>query len=424
MAIADNTPALQEILAAVNALPEAGGGTNIVPVTYIRDGVTNWTKEYEAGEIVMLTDPGDVIANNVTVADDSSVEIPALYKAALTQNWYGSYQAAMDADFAEGGMYAKRFKIPADISGLSGGYHKVGFVYRLFDGSVRTLHQELRVDIKPVSSGQAPQMVSHNGPSLLVDYYAIKENADKSTTDFRNHIASATLEADQGGDYVRITTNGGDPYVAVIPMQSTKVKVSKYLAMRYRTNYQNKGQFFIGSGTRWTGGTDEVFFTNNADGEWHDVIVDVSSKLTNNEVGYLRLDMFAGAAPSGSYFDVQYVAFFETEADAINHTQSVMLNESYEAFYVNDEIYDGMNYGAVDEKLDAINNTITFPSGTAHDSITLQGWVCYSIPTEDFGYYIDDDTNIVYGQYGMDGSGVVMKIVAPKSGAVITETTE
>ncbi len=74
-----------------------------------------------------------------------------------------------------------------------------------------------------------------------------------------------------------------------------------------------------------------------------------------------------------------------------------MQNCSFDTFYVNGEMY--FPDGGAGDKLDAINNTLTFWAGEPHDSMALRGWIGFNQPVDQFGYYIDGYYNVTWGDF-------------------------
>ena len=114
--------------------------------------------------------------------------------------------------------------------------------------------------------------------------------------------------------FIRLTAAGGDPYVAIIPLNSNYV-LPNYMAISYRTNSAVEGQFFMGSGAGWSGNGDS-FMVTWTEGDWSFVIVDLSqtgvTSVTDNKYTYLRMDFFAGDSAEGDYYDIEYIGFFNT----------------------------------------------------------------------------------------------------------------
>ena len=124
-----------------------------------------------------------------------------------------------------------------------------------------------------------------------------------------NQIASAVLSDD--GTYVTITSGaGGDPNFFVLPGGS-RIEGVKYVSLVYRTTIAAGGEFFIGSASI-TGGADELKFDYVADGEWHVLLLDLSthSTVVDGLVNYLRYDFYMGG--ENQSIDVKEIVLFNS----------------------------------------------------------------------------------------------------------------
>ncbi len=73
------------------------------------------------------------------------------------------------------------------------------------------------------------------------------------------------------------------------------------------------------------------------------------------------------------------------------------VNASFDTFYVNGGMFFEADGGAGD-KLDKIDNTISFEYGKEHKTMALRGWIGFNQAIDQFGYYIDSN-EIVWGEY-------------------------
>jgi len=129
-----------------------------------------------------------------------------------------------------------------------------------------------------------------------------------------NDTAAGEVTTEDGTTFVRLTATGGDPYFMIIPLGSNIP--SDIVAIAYRTNSTFGGQFFVGSGAGITAQGDN-FVVDWIEGGWNLMVIDLSTvqgltSITGDMVNFLRLDFFTGAGDEGDYFDLEYVAFFET----------------------------------------------------------------------------------------------------------------
>ena len=228
-----------------------------------------------------------------------------------------------------------------------------------------------------------------------------------------NQIASSEVITEGDYTFARLTAAaGGDPYFAFIPLNSNYM-LPQYMAISYRTNSTTDGQVFLGSGTGWNGQGD-VFNVAWNEGDWNYIVIDLSAQgltsITGGLLTYARLDFFAGDSAEGDYFDIEYIAFFNTaeyaEAYAFakhppyidaDDATAGKVNHSFDTFYVNGSMYFPVDGGAGD-KLTAQNNTLTFGAEDAHDSLALRGWIGFDQAIDSFGYFIDNYT-MVYGEF-------------------------
>ena len=130
-----------------------------------------------------------------------------------------------------------------------------------------------------------------------------------------NDLGTTEMLTEAGRTFYRLTSAGGDPYIAFIDGQK-QLKIGRYMAVSYRTNSAKIGQFFMGSGDGWNGNGDQFLQDWNEDGNWNLAIIDLDNvgltALTDYVLNYARLDFFTEAGAEGDYFDVEYIAFFNT----------------------------------------------------------------------------------------------------------------
>ena len=248
-------------------------------------------------------------------------------------------------------------------------------------------------------------------PALIIEPDFISAQALDTNPTVANHIGSAEVMTEGNRTFVRLTSAGGDPYVAVVGIGSNYT-LPGYMAVVYRTNATVEGQFFMGSGAGW--GAADCFNVNWNEGEdWNLLVVDLSSvagSVVDGLVNFARLDFFAGNASEGDYFDVQYIGFFNTAEYALDYDFKVnppyveidsaeagKKGHSFDTFYVNGEMFFQPDGGHGD-KLTEIGNTVSFPAGKPHDSMVLRGWIGFDQPIASFGYFIDNYT-MVYGDF-------------------------
>jgi len=97
---------------------------------------------------------------------------------------------------------------------------------------------------------------------------------------------------------------------------------NKFVRVRYRTSETGGTGQILANG----GAFQETVFAWNGDGEWHDIIVDLSGYANwYGEIDWFRIDYMDNLA-WGS-IDIEYVAFFETAMDAYEWTEDMNVEE-------------------------------------------------------------------------------------------------
>ena len=86
---------------------------------------------------------------------------------------------------------------------------------------------------------------------------------------------------------------------------------------------------------------------------------------------------------------------------------------SYDTFFANGEMYFPQD-GQAAVKLEMQNNTVEFADGAAHDSIALRGWIGFSQPIAQFGYFIDT-YDFVYGDFKQATEDAVLGAGGPNA---------
>ena len=159
-----------------------------------------------------------------------------------------------------------------------------------------------------------PEPVDPNAPIAIGDANYL---AGAAMGPNNSQVSSAVVSED--GAYVTITSGEGkDPNFYVLSSGSMIPGV-KYVAIKYRTTFSGtggNGEFFIGSGANPMGGVDELKFEYIADGEWHVLILDISTVSSVNAEGlvnYIRYDFYLGA--ENTSIDIANIALFGS-ADA------------------------------------------------------------------------------------------------------------
>ena len=135
-------------------------------------------------------------------------------------------------------------------------------------------------------------------------------------------IVSSTMTVEDGRSFARIRVSNWDPYF-VINETHNETHIGRYMAISYRTNIAAKGRLLIGVGECWNNVDDVIILDWNEDENWNVMIIDMHTALpalSNDLITYGRLSIFDNTnmylGQETDYFDVEYVAFFDTEEAA------------------------------------------------------------------------------------------------------------
>ena len=169
------------------------------------------------------------------------------------------------------------------------------------------------VTTEEVTTADPTQPVVMGDAAYIAEMAVIGSNTPGSTM----AVGEITTEYDR--TFVRLTATGNDPYFMVFA-PGANIQ-SDIVAISYRTNSAAKGQFYVGSGAGITAKGDNFFF-EWTEGGWALLVIDLSTveeltSITGDMVNFLRLDFFHnGTFAEGDYIDIEYVAFFDSVADA------------------------------------------------------------------------------------------------------------
>ncbi|MBP3699230.1 MAG: hypothetical protein J6J01_07105 [Oscillospiraceae bacterium] len=135
-------------------------------------------------------------------------------------------------------------------------------------------------------------------------------------------IVSSTMTVEDGRSFARIRVSNWDPYF-VINETHNETHIGRYMAISYRTNIPATGRLLMGVGECWNNVDDLIDVDWNEDGNWHLMIIDVHTALpalANNLITYGRFSIYENSdaylGQATDYFDIEYIAFFDTEEDA------------------------------------------------------------------------------------------------------------
>ena len=240
-------------------------------------------------------------------------------------------------------------------------------------------------------------------PVLMLDAEQISNAAYTNAQD----ILSADLMVEGKRTFTRLVANEngyGDPYLYVIPTNSNYT-LPQYMAISYRTNSVLDGQFFIGS-DRGPTGQGDMFSVYWDEGEaWNLLIVDLTTvgvtSIRDNLIGFLRFDFFTSLCFVGDYFDVEYIAFFNSPEYARDYDYAMHKAPTWQedASIIKHVSFDELFYGD--------NRTGIFTPGHSAgwdlvanfndfsvDTLNYWGWVAYCGEFGQFGYQINGGTPV------------------------------
>ena len=144
---------------------------------------------------------------------------------------------------------------------------------------------------------------------------------DLTTEDIQSSFANtANMTVEMGDGYTTFTATANDPYTW-LQCPTAKPCEMKYAKILYRTTANYKGEFFCtrsDNGAMGSAGTNQQWKWNTS-GEWETIVVDLTAwKDAPDSVTFsiFRIDPLEGGVKAGSSIDIQYYAFFTTDADA------------------------------------------------------------------------------------------------------------
>lgn len=130
------------------------------------------------------------------------------------------------------------------------------------------------------------------------------------------HDIVSGVTVTNNGEYATYTAVNGDPYIY---LRATTASVSdKYVLIKYRTSAALSGQLYFKSAEP------SVLINWNGDGEWNTIIVDATAAGVNwSNKSIFRFDPLHSnsATVSGNSIDIEYIAFFASESEALRYAQ-------------------------------------------------------------------------------------------------------
>ena len=194
---------------------------------------------------------------------------------------------------------------------------QVGIVARAgsfkFDALAVGGYSAIEVPALEIVTPEEPEPVDPDAPVLVLDPEYINELAGSTEQTVAQHIGSHEIITEDGVTFVRLTSNGGDPYVALVKLGSY-LELPPYMAFAYRTNCDLDAHVFIGSGSGWNGQGDVTSVAWNQDNNWNLAVLDLNNagltSIQGGIISYCRFDFFTGNGEGN--MDVEYVAFFNS----------------------------------------------------------------------------------------------------------------
>ena len=197
---------------------------------------------------------------------------------------------------------------------------QVGIVARAgsfkFDALAVGAYSAIEVPALEIVTPEEPEPVDPDAPVLVLTPEFINGQAlSTGGMTFTQHIATSEVKTEDEITFVRLTTGGGDPYVALVNIGSM-LELPPYMAISYRTNSALDAHVFIGSGAGWNGNGDVTSVAWNEDQQWNLTVIDLNNSgltsIQNGLINYCRFDFFTDKGAEGDYMDVEYVAFFNS----------------------------------------------------------------------------------------------------------------
>ena len=194
---------------------------------------------------------------------------------------------------------------------------QIGIVARAgsfkFDALTVGGYSAIEVPALEIVTPEEPEPVDPDVPVLVLDPEYINELAGSTEQTVAQHIGSHEIITEDGVTFVRLTSNGGDPYVALVKLGSY-LELPPYMAFAYRTNCDLDAHVFIGSGSGWNGNGDVASVAWNQDNNWNLAVLDLNNagltSIQGGIISYCRFDFFTGNGVGN--MDIEYVAFFNS----------------------------------------------------------------------------------------------------------------
>ena len=235
-------------------------------------------------------------------------------------------------------------------------------------------------------------------PSHLLDF---------STDDLYGTFTNTNqLTAELKDGYTTLTAGADDPHT-YLASPNCKVPDATYVAIRYRTTANRKGEFFC---TR--SDNNDIVANNhqwswNASGEWETIVIAIKPWMNakaDATFTNFRIDPLQGNVRAGESIDIQYYAFFGSEEDAkgfnFDEYKAKLAYEeeqkraeeeaAKEVDWPNPEYTEQKTY-----KDDTNAGTLKYT--TSEDGTTVT--ISYEVNGETISYTVPNNNNYLFGGY-------------------------
>ena len=235
-------------------------------------------------------------------------------------------------------------------------------------------------------------------PSYLYDFsndeiYGTFTNTNKMTAELKDGYTTLTAEAD-------------DPHT-YLTGPNCKVLDATYVAIRYRTTANRKGELFC---TRSDNG--DIVANNHqwdwkASGEWETIIVSITpwqNAKADATFNHFRIDPLQANVRSGESIDIQYYAFFgsEEEAKGFNFDEyKAKLAYEEEQKRAEEEAakevdWPNPTYTEMETVADDTNaGTLKYETSADGSTVTIS----YEVNGETLSYTVPNNNNYLFGGY-------------------------
>ncbi|MBR5123565.1 MAG: hypothetical protein IKU90_00415, partial [Clostridia bacterium] len=235
-------------------------------------------------------------------------------------------------------------------------------------------------------------------PSYLLDF-----STDELYGSFAN-TNNMTAELKDG--YTTFTATADDPHT-YLTAPNCKVLDATYVVIRYRTTANRKGEMFC------TRSDNADIVANNhqwnwdKSGEWQTIVVAVSPWMnakSDARFDHFRIDPLQGNVRAGESIDIQYYAFFGSEADA----NGFNFDEYKAKLAYEEEQKRAEEEAAKDvewpnpEYVDMSVNSQDSSAGTLKYETSADGstvTITYEVNGETLSYTVPNNNNYLYGGY-------------------------